>query len=963
MTNREEELIKQLKDEVASLKHQNKELSEVLESEKETAQHLKKSEKYYHAFFELAADAYFLISLNGEIINLNKAGAAFLELSLEEAIGIHFSELNLLDNDQVPKAQELFAKSKATERLNIEEFIFQRTDGINIAVEIQTQKIRLNGESLIVMLARDISQRKQSEQKIMKHRDFLEKLIKKRTENLSSINSKLQHEIREREFRENALKESKQRYEELVEKAGLGILLDDESGNIKYFNNKVSEIFGYTKSEMKQKNIQELIHPDDKHFVIENHKKRFHGVESETVYEFRGVRSDGSVLFLEVHASPIVSESGITGTRSFIWDRTEKVTREEAHKKSEQKYHDLYNNMRDALAVFSMNGKIIEFNPVLEEMLGLSRKNITGLSINDITPEKWHVAENHIIETQVLKSGYSEVYQKELRHADGSVFPVEVRMYLIKDNAGKPDGLWAVIRNISDRKKIENEMNTLAHAIRSVRECVSVTTLDNTIVFVNDAFLKTYGYEESELLGQNISIIMPKGKSEYISDRIFSDTIDGGWSGEIINRRKNGEEFPVYLSTSLMLDDNKEPIAMIGVAADITERKKIEDQLRQAQKMEAIGKLAGGISHDFNNILSVIEGYTDMALREIMEDNPAFRKLQQVKIAGEKASNLVRKLLAFSRKQAMEPKIVDINTIITDLDNLLMRLIGEDIKTTVFLSDDVSYITADPGQLEQIFVNLIVNARDAINQNKNRGAQKTISIQTENVRLDEKFVLKHRGSKTGEHVKISVHDTGIGMREEIVDKIFEPFFTTKPDGEGTGLGLSTVYGIVKQNAASIFVESELGAGTTFDIYWPVAECQNLPDFVEEKPKVLVKGKESILIVEDEIQVRDVAAETLQSIGYTIFEASNGHEAMEVLNKNQFNFDLVITDVVMPGMGGKELAENIQKIKPELKILFTSGYTEQKIENDGGRLLNGINFLHKPYSIYDLSEKVRKVIEF
>ena len=201
------------------------------------------------------------------------------------------------------------------------------------------------------------------------------------------------------------------------------------------------------------------------------------------------------------------------------------------------------------------------------------------------------------------------------------------------------------------------------------------------------------------------------------------------------------------------------------------------------------------------------------------------------------------------------------------------------------------------------------------------------------------------------------------MREEIVDKIFEPFFTTKPDGEGTGLGLSTVYGIVKQNAASIFVESELGAGTTFDIYWPVAECQNLPDFVEEKPKVLVKGKESILIVEDEIQVRDVAAETLQSIGYTIFEASNGHEAMEVLNKNQFNFDLVITDVVMPGMGGKELAENIQKIKPELKILFTSGYTEQKIENDGGRLLNGINFLHKPYSIYDLSEKVRKVIEF
>jgi PAS domain S-box-containing protein len=531
----------------------------------------------------------------------------------------------------------------------------------------------------------------------------------------------------------------------------------------------------------------------------------------------------------------------------------------------------------------------------------------------------------------------------------------------MRDDNGKPEGFWAIIRDISDRKKIEAEMNMLAHTVKSIREAVSVTDLNNNILFVNEAFMKTYGYTENELFGKNISIIRSPNNDQEIIKKILPETIAKGWIGELINKRKNGEEFPVYLSTSVIHDDKKRPIALVSVAADLTERKKIEAQLWQSQKMDAVGKLAGGIAHDFNNILSIINGYTDLALQDIDSSHKLFRKLNQVRNAGEKASNLVKQLLAFSRKQIIETKIVNINKLISDWNSVFIRLIGEDIETLIQLDKDIGLIKADPNQLEQVFVNLILNARDAINQKTDIASEKQIKIQTQNVILNKKFTDKHRGSNTGHYIEISISDTGVGIPNGTKDKIFEPFFTTKEEGKGTGLGLSMVYGIIKQNNGSIYVDSKLEKGTSFRIYWPIVESEISPTGVKRIKEKIVGGSETILIVEDETEVRDVASETLQSVGYKILEAANGIEALEYIKNNGSSLSLVITDVIMPGMGGKELADNIEKIQPELKVLFTSGYTDHKIVNSGKHTKN-INFLHKPYSIHELSRKVREIIE-
>ena len=947
--------------ELNSIKSQHAELTKKLNEQAERLAELKKSNKSFHFLFEFAPDAYYVMDLQGNFVECNEAAAKLFNCCPKELHGKNFFDLNINPSQ---KAVENGSSSKDAKPLlgsEPQEYILTRIDGTSISLEIHSQKVKINGESVILGLARDINHRKVSEKEEEKHREFLEQLIRERTANLMATNTRLQREIRDREYRENALRESEERYKELVEKAGIGILIDDEQGNLQFFNKKLAEFFGYTVGEMKQNNILDMIHPDDLEKVLHYHKRRYLGIEVESMYEFRGVQKDGSIRYLEVHASEIRSKGKITGTRSFIWDHTEKKLAEETHRKTEQRYHELFTNMRDAAAVFDLQGRIIEFNPGFEDMSGYSAEEIARLTNKDVTPPVWYRYEEKIIKQQVFKKGYSELYQKELKRKDGSCFPVELRTYLIRNEQNEVEGTWAIIRDISERKRIEKEMRMLAHAMKSIRECVIVTDLDEQILFVNEAFAKTYGYHIDELYGKKIDILRAPGNVDEVVNKILPETLREGWEGELLNRRKNGEVFPIYLSTSVIHDEYNEPIAFVGVAADITERKKIEDQLRQAQKMDAIGKLAGGIAHDFNNILSVINGYTEMAMRELSIDQSLYRKLKQVSIAGEKAANLVRQLLAFSRKQVIEPKIVDLNQLILDLNKILMRLIGEDIEMVVALDEKAGLIKADPSQLEQVLVNLVVNARDAINQKTAIASEKKIIITTQNVQRDKKPEDKRSGKENGKQVLISVSDTGIGIDEQTRDQIFEPFFTTKAEGRGTGLGLSTVYGIVKQNNAGIELESKIGQGSTFKILWPVVESE-LPLTVSEKKNERVRGgKETILIVEDENQVRAVASEVLESIGYQIFEAANGIEAMAMLEKKNFQFDLVITDVIMPGMGGQELAENILKIKPDFKILFTSGYTDHKIDKSG-RLINGANFLHKPYSISDLSQKVRELIE-
>jgi nitrogen-specific signal transduction histidine kinase/CheY-like chemotaxis protein len=379
-----------------------------------------------------------------------------------------------------------------------------------------------------------------------------------------------------------------------------------------------------------------------------------------------------------------------------------------------------------------------------------------------------------------------------------------------------------------------------------------------------------------------------------------------------------------------------------------------EEQLRQSQKLEAIGQLAGGVAHDFNNLLTAINGYSALALRRVGEDHPIASYLEEIKKAGDRAANLTRQLLAFGRKQLLQPLAINLDEIVGDMIKLLKRLIGEDIQLVTKNGNNLKQIKADPGQLEQVLVNLVVNARDAMP----RGG--TVTIETANTRLDGTYASRHVGVTPGEYVMLAVSDTGMGMDHDTQSHIFEPFFTTKEKGKGTGLGLSTVYGIVRQSGGNIWVYSEPGKGTTFKVYLPQVqgELTQMDSMVKANIK---RGSETVLLVEDEDMVRNLASEILEETGYTVLTANGGEEAIRLFNTHPEPIHLMITDVVMPKMSGRDVADRLKQIHPETKVLFMSGYTDEAIVHHG-IVDSHIAFIQKPFSEVALTEKIREVLD-
>jgi nitrogen-specific signal transduction histidine kinase/CheY-like chemotaxis protein len=391
------------------------------------------------------------------------------------------------------------------------------------------------------------------------------------------------------------------------------------------------------------------------------------------------------------------------------------------------------------------------------------------------------------------------------------------------------------------------------------------------------------------------------------------------------------------------------------VFRDITQRRQLEEQLRQAQKIEAVGRLAGGVAHDFNNLLNVITGYGQMVFRRL-PDGPEREKTKAILQAAERAAGLTRQLLAFSRKQVLEPKVLDLNAVVGGMDEMLRRLIGEDIELHTQLAPSLGRTKADPGQLEQVLMNLVVNARDAMP----RGGR--LTLQTANAVMDDTYIRDHLGARPGRYVMLAVCDNGLGMDPETQKHIFEPFFTTKEKGKGTGLGLATVYGIVKQSEGYIWVESAPGAGTTVKVYLPRVEAEPAAEEVRRPavPEELPRGTETVLLVEDEDMVRRMTREVLEGAGYRVLEASSGFEALRVSAGHDGNLDLLLTDVVMPGMSGRELSERLAPVRPTMKVLYMSGHTDDAIFHHGVTQA-GTGFLQKPFTPDALERRVRELL--
>ncbi|MBC7252241.1 MAG: PAS domain S-box protein, partial [Anaerolineae bacterium] len=483
---------------------------------------------------------------------------------------------------------------------------------------------------------------------------------------------------------------------------------------------------------------------------------------------------------------------------------------------------------------------------------------------------------------------------------------------------------------------------------------------DKRFVFVNQAYADIFGYTVEEMLAFSAdearALIYPEDRAATVQRhrrRLAGEPAEPRYEMRII--RKDGTVR--WIETFVRPVQFRGEPAVQSAIIDITERKHLEEQLRQAQKMEALGRLAGGVAHDFNNLLTAIIGYTDLLLREFPPYDPKREDLQEIRQAAERAAALTRQLLAFSRKQVLELRVLDLNTTVSNLEKMLRRLIGEDIELVTHLAPDLDRVKADPGQIEQVIMNLAVNARDAMPQ----GGQ--LTIETKNVFLDEEYVRQHVEMQPGPYVMLAVSDTGIGMDKETMSHLFEPFFTTKEMGEGTGLGLATVYGIVKQSGGHITVYSEPGLGTTFKVYLPrTEEGAATAELQLQVPAELLQGQETILVVEDEEVVRELAVRILRKRGYTVLQAQDGAEALRVCREHQGPIHLLITDVVMPGgMSGRQVAEQLQPLQPEMKVIYMSGYTENAIVHHGVLELGAV-LLQKPFTPSSLAHKVRQMLD-
>jgi two-component system, cell cycle sensor histidine kinase and response regulator CckA len=485
-----------------------------------------------------------------------------------------------------------------------------------------------------------------------------------------------------------------------------------------------------------------------------------------------------------------------------------------------------------------------------------------------------------------------------------------------------------------------------------------VISIDKTgrIVLVNRRAEEMFGYSREELLGARIEILLPESKRGGHTrerDQYFSapHTRPMGIGMDLAGRRHDGTEFPVEVSLSYV--EFEEGTFAIAFVSDISQRKQLEDQLLHAQKMEAVGRLAGGVAHDFNNMLTVISGYNRMILDELSTLDPLRGYAEEILKAADRAGALTQQLLAFSRRQVMQPRVISVNAVVAQTEKMLRRLIGEDVELLFGLAPDGGNIKADPGHVEQAIVNLAVNARDAMPL----GGR--MNIETANVHLDENYARTHMGVTPGDFVMIAVSDTGIGMDAETRRRIFEPFFTTKEKGKGTGLGLATVYGIVKQTGGDIWVYSEPNRGTTFKLYFPRVSEPAVESGGPETQST-AGASETILVVEDEKAVRDLTMRMLERLGYRLLAAASGAEAIEVSRAFTGTIHLLLTDVVMPNMSGRQLADELAVSRPDMKVLYLSGYTENTVLHHGVLDAN-VEFLPKPFSREALSRRIREIL--
>jgi PAS domain S-box-containing protein len=637
-------------------------------------------------------------------------------------------------------------------------------------------------------------------------------------------------------------------------------------------------------------------------------------------------------------------------------DITEQKRAQEAVRVSEEQLRLMIEGVSDhAIFMLDHGGNILTWGRGAEQVYGYSAAEIIGQPYTSLfTPE---MAASEVPKQELYLAAASGMANIEGWRArrNGSRFWANGTLAALYDENRKIKGFAKIVRDMTE-KRHDDEL--LQSVLDNTLDGIISIDDQGTIAMINRAGEKLFGYTASEAVGQNVNILVPEPyRTQH--DRSLSNYVRTqeariiGSSLEVEGLRRDGSVFPIEFSaTEFRLDDK---LNFVAIVRDISERRTLEAQFRQSQKMEAFGQLAGGVAHDFNNLLTVISGFSEMVLANLPADDENRAFVYEISQAGERAAALTRQLLAFSRQQVLEPTVLDLNAIVTNTATMLRRLIGEDVQFQTALRPNLAPVKIDAGQIEQVILNLAVNARDAMPH----GGK--LCIETSEIELDETYLKKHPGARSGRFVLLAVSDTGTGIPPDVRSRVFEPFFTTKDVGEGTGLGLAVVHGIIKQSGGLIDVYSEVGVGTTFKICLPAVLGKPAAALEHHQPAIAPRGSETILLVEDEDGVRDFAAIVLRGFGYEVLTAAEGNTAIQTMEHHPGKIDLLVTDVVMPGISGRQLAENLQAQHPGLKVLFLSGYTDDSIVRHGVLQAN-VAFLQKPFTPNGLAQLVRSVLD-